>query len=222
MEQLDNLIYDTVSTLRSNKKQPNENAIYSLLSSKSESLSKDQLEERLNCRKTTHRKKFFLYRNQKSQFVLLYRNAHPTRTTDNPDNDWNNRKYLTFWLNSSSTRIGYYSNVNLQRFTNENNLVKEKIQNLAAEIDAVKMFSKEQLHLQKKSQKDESDEEEHSNENTEIVQLLRQKKRFFTWENASKNEIIKILSENLSIVNTNTCDTNAKPGEIYQTVKKSL
>ena len=87
MEQLDNLIYDTVSTLRSNKKQPNENAIYSLLSSKSESLSKDQLEERLNCRKTTHWKKFFLYRNQKSQFVLLYRNAHPTRTTDNPDND---------------------------------------------------------------------------------------------------------------------------------------
>ena len=58
--------------------------------------------------------------------------------------------------------------------------MKEKIQNLAAEIDAVKMFSKEQLHLQKKSQKDESDEEEHSNENTEIVQLLRQKKRFFT------------------------------------------
>ena len=58
--------------------------------------------------------------------------------------------------------------------------MKEKIQNLAAEIDAVKMFSKEQLHLPKKSQKDESDEEEHSNENTEIVQLLRQKKRFFT------------------------------------------
>ena len=49
MEQLDNLIYDTISTLRSNKKQPNENAIYSLISSKLESLSKDQLEERLNC-----------------------------------------------------------------------------------------------------------------------------------------------------------------------------
>ena len=36
MEQLDNLIYDTISTLRSNKKQPNENAIYSLISSKLE------------------------------------------------------------------------------------------------------------------------------------------------------------------------------------------
>ena len=30
MKQLDNLRYDTISTLRSNKKQPNENAIYSI------------------------------------------------------------------------------------------------------------------------------------------------------------------------------------------------
>ena len=49
MEQFDNLIYDTIITLRSNKKQPNENATYTLISSKLESLSKDKLEERLNC-----------------------------------------------------------------------------------------------------------------------------------------------------------------------------
>ena len=49
MDQLDNLIYDTIITLRSNKKQPNDNATYSLISSKLESLSKDKLEERLNC-----------------------------------------------------------------------------------------------------------------------------------------------------------------------------
>ena len=49
MEKLDNLIYDTISTLRSNKKQPNENAIYSLISSKLGSLSKYKLEERLIC-----------------------------------------------------------------------------------------------------------------------------------------------------------------------------
>ena len=41
MEQLDNL--------RSNKNHPNENVIYSVISYKLESLSKDQLEERLNC-----------------------------------------------------------------------------------------------------------------------------------------------------------------------------
>ena len=49
MEQLDNLIYDSIITLRSNKKQPNKNVTYSLISPKLESLSKDKLEERLNC-----------------------------------------------------------------------------------------------------------------------------------------------------------------------------
>ena len=49
MEQFDNLIYDTIIILRSNKKQLNENATYTLISSKLESLSKDKLEERLNC-----------------------------------------------------------------------------------------------------------------------------------------------------------------------------
>ena len=49
MEQLDNLIYDATSSLRSNKKQRNKNAIYYLISSNLESLSKEQLKERLNC-----------------------------------------------------------------------------------------------------------------------------------------------------------------------------
>ena len=64
MEQSDNLINDAISSLRSNKKQPNENARYSLASSKLEWLNKEQLEERLNClvkeeelRNTTQRKK---------------------------------------------------------------------------------------------------------------------------------------------------------------------
>ena len=45
MEQLDNLMYNIISTLTSNKKQRNKNVIYFLISSKLESLSKDQLEE---------------------------------------------------------------------------------------------------------------------------------------------------------------------------------
>ena len=79
---------------------------------------------------------------------------------------------------------------NLQRFANENALLKAQIQNLVAEIEAVKTFMKEQLFLLKKAQKDKSDEEEHSSENSEPVQRLRQQnaslltftstKRFFT------------------------------------------
>ena len=49
---------------------------------------------------------------------------------------------------------------NLQRFTNENALLKDQIQNLAAEIEAVKMLMKEQLFHLKKAQKDKSSEEE--------------------------------------------------------------
>ena len=100
-------------------------------------------------------------------------------------------------------------------------LLKEQIQNLAAEIEAVKTFMKEQLFLLKKTQKDKSDEEEHSSENSELVKLLRQQNASLLEENASKNEIDKkILSENLSIVNKNMCDTNSKPEEKYQTVKR--
>ena len=110
---------------------------------------------------------------------------------------------------------------NLHIFTNENALLKEQIQNLAAEIEAVKMFMKEQLFLLKKTQKDKSDEEEHSSENAELVKLLLQQNASLLEENASKNEIDKkILSENLSIVNKNMCDTNSKPEEKYQTVKR--
>ena len=32
-------------------------------------------------------KKPLLYRNKYCQFVLIYRNAHPTQTTDNHDTD---------------------------------------------------------------------------------------------------------------------------------------
>ena len=42
---------------------------------------------------------------------------------------------------------------NLQRFTNENALLKEQILDLAAEIKALKMFIKEQPSQLKKSQK---------------------------------------------------------------------
>ena len=48
---------------------------------------------------------------------------------------------------------------NLQRCTNENALLKDQVQDFAAEIEAVKMFTKEQLYLPKKAQKDESDED---------------------------------------------------------------
>ena len=45
---------------------------------------------------------------------------------------------------------------------------------------------KEKLHLLEKAQKDQSDEEDHSNKNAELVQLLHQQKASLLEENASK------------------------------------
>ena len=227
MEQLDNLIYDTISTLRSNKKQPNENAIYSLISSKLESLSKDQLEERLSYLVNEEKLKNKPH-NGKSSYYLETNRTNFLSSIETPI-QYGPLKTPTetagSTLPSKETPLSPESTTtpmlnNLQRFTNENALLKEQIQNLAAEIEAVKMFMKEQLFLLKKAQKGKSDEEGHSNENSELVKLLRQQNASLLNENASKNEIIKILSENLSIVNKNMCDINSKPEEKYQTVKR--
>ena len=213
MEQLDNLIYDTISTLRSIKKQPNENAIYSLISSKLELLSKDQLEEGLIClvneeklKNKPHKGKdsYYLERNRTILFSSIetpIQHGPPTNPTETAESTLPPDE-TPLPPESITTPMLY----NLQRFTNENALLKEQIQKLATKIEAVKMFMKEQLFLLEKVQKDKNEEEEHSSENLELVKLLRQQNASLLEENVSKNEIIKILSENLSIMNKNMCD----------------
>ena len=49
------------------------------------------------------------------------------------------------------------------------------------------------------------------------TQNLRHQNSSLLEENASKNKIIKILSENLRITNKNMCDTNSKPEEKLRT-----
>ena len=109
---------------------------------------------------------------------------------------------------------------NLQRFSNENALMKQQIRDLAAETEAANIFMEEQLQLLKKHQKLKRDDEKHSNGNAEFVQLLRQLNASLLEKNASKNELVKIPSENLSFVNKNVWDTNSKPEKIYETLKR--
>ena len=166
MEQLDNLIYDTISTLRSNKKQPNENAIYSLIS-KLESLSKDQLEERLNClvkeEKLKHKphngkNSYCLETNRTNLFSSIEKPIHQGSQTTPTETAESTLPCNEIPLPPESITTPMLNN--LQRFTNENALLKDQIQNLAAEIEAVKMLMKEQLFHLKKTQKDKSNEEE--------------------------------------------------------------
>ena len=197
MEQLDNLICDTISTLRSNKKQPNENAIYSLISSKLESHSKDQLKEQLNClvneeklKNKPHNGKnsYYLETNRANLFSFI--ETHIQHGASVTSTETSESTFPSEEISQPPESITTPMSNNLQRFTNENGLLKEQIQNLVAD-KAVKMFMKEQLCLLEKTQKDESDEEEQSSENSEPVQLLRRQNAFLLEENTSKNEIIK-------------------------------
>ena len=88
MEQLDNLIYDTISTLRSNKKQPNENAIYFLISSKLESLSKDQLEERLSYLANEEKLKNKPHNGKSSYYLETNRFLISSRSQDQRQSRW--------------------------------------------------------------------------------------------------------------------------------------
>ena len=143
-------MYDTISTLRSNNKQPKEDAIYSLISSKLESLSKDQLEERLNylvneekLKNKPHNGKssYYLETNRTNFFSYIetpIQHGPPTTPTETAEST----------LLSEETPLPPESITtamlnNLQRFINENALLKEQIQNVATEIEAVKIFMKE-------------------------------------------------------------------------------
>ena len=79
---------------------------------------------------------------------------------------------------------------------------------------------KEQLYLLKKFLKDKHVDEENSNENTELIYLLRQQNANLQEEKVSKNETLKILTENLRTANKNLYYENVKPKEIYEKVFK--
>ena len=168
MEQLYNSIFDAISTVRSNKKQPNENAIYSLISSKLEWLSKDQLEEQLN-RLVNEEKQKKHTRNGRNSYHMRAHRANLFSCIETPFQ----HESLTTPILTEITESTLPSDESslppesvttpmfnkLQRCTNENALLKEQIQDLAAETEAAKMCMKEQLYLLKKAQKDKSDED---------------------------------------------------------------
>ena len=71
------------------------------------------------------------------------------------------------------------------------------MQSLATEMEAMKLFIKEQFYLLKKSISEiNSNTDTTDNSITETTDLLRKHIEFLLQENASKNTIIKILAEN--------------------------
>ena len=105
-------------------------------------------------------------------------------TTDNPD--WNSRKYLAFWRNSSTTRIDYYW---------KNALLKEGIKNLAAETEEAETEEAET----EEAETEETEIEEAEIEEAEIEEAETEEVTFFIKEQPFLLKKIKVMKRNTAV-----------------------
>ena len=161
-----------------------------------ESLTTEQLEDqlrdlikanKLENKPHSRRKSYFIAENEKSTFpkeiyppyqVLFFLKKHPNRYTHTSE---------------------------FSKLKAEIDLIKKYIENLNAEIEAIKMFMKDQFRLLKNSNSEQNICE--SAENTKIIELLKQQNQNLIQENASKNTLIKILAAKHTFDNSNLKST---------------
>ena len=169
MEKLDNHIFEAITQLRSNKKQPNESAIMTYLSEELEELNidKKQLSERLKWLV-----KYKRLENKPRNGVNSYYNIRDgsqctepplaPKSLDKPTLDKCPDKELEVTINHDTENTIY--KLNLQ------------IQNITTELEAIKMFVKGQFYLIKKS-RDEIGHQSEPQRNKEFIELLQQQKK---------------------------------------------
>ena len=88
-----------------------------------------------------------------------------------------------------------------------------QVYDLTTEIEAIKMFTKEQFYVIKKSIADISNQSEQQN-NKEIIELLQEQNKLLIEENKSKTTIIEMLVES-----QNKLRNDQKSTEKFETVK---
>ena len=110
-------------------------------------------------------------------------------TTDNPD--WNSRKYLAFWRNSSTTRIDYYW---------KNALLKEGIKNLAAETEEAETEEAETEEAEnEEAEIEEAEIEEAEIEEAETEEAETEEVTFFIKEQPFLLKKIKVMKRNTAV-----------------------
>ena len=144
MEKLDNHIFEAITQLRSNKKQPNEIAIMTHLSEELEELNidKKQLTERLKWL-VEYKRLENKPRNGVNSYYNISNDSHFTepplapKSLDKPTLDKCPDKELEVTINHDT----------------ENTICKlnQQMQNITTELEAIKMFVKEQFYIIKKS-----------------------------------------------------------------------
>ena len=137
MEKLDSHIFEAITQLRSNKKQPNESTIITHLSEELVELNidKKRLKERLKWLVEYKR-----LENKPRNGVNSYYNISDDRQRTEPSLAPNSLDKPTHdKCPNKELEVNYIHKLNL------------KIQDITTELEAIKMFVKEQFHLIKKS-----------------------------------------------------------------------
>ena len=134
-----------------------------------------------------------------SLVVLLCVHTFPKKTSYPSD---------TIFLEETPVPSPVLANTHTSEFSElkaEVDLIKKYIENLNVEIEATKMFIKDQFCLLKNSYSEQNVCV--SAENTKVIELLQQQNQNLIQENASKNTIINILAEKHSFDNSDSKST---------------
>ena len=202
VEELEEQTFDTITSLRNSKKQPNEDTIYCTISKTktTKSLNKETLREALSKLVSSKKLKVKLHNGKNSYYIEndsfhedkskyqeiedgknLFTSDHETAL---PQDDIETPKRRTLVINDIGNNDEIYD-------------LHKYVQSLATEMEAMKLFIKEQFCLLKKSISEiNSNTDATDNSITETTHLLRKHIEFLLQENASKNTIIKILAKN--------------------------
>ena len=199
VEELEEQIFDTITSLRNSKKQPNEDTIYCTIS-KTKSLNKETLREALNKLVSSKKLKVKLHNGKNSYYIEndsfyedknkyqeiedvknLFTSDHETAL---PQDDIETPQRRTLVINDIGNNDEIYD-------------LHKYVQSLATEMEAMKLFIKEQFCLLKKSISEiNSNTDATDNSITETTDLLRKHIEFLLQENPFKNTAIKVLAEN--------------------------
>ena len=222
LEELEEQIFDTITSLRNSKKQPNEDTIYCTIS-KTKTLNKEILRQALNKLVSSKKMKVKLH-NGKNSYYIENNSFHEDKNkyqeiedvkdlfTSNhepalPQDDIETPKRRTLVINEIGNNDEIYD-------------LHKYVQSLATEMEAMKSFIKEQFCLLKKSISEiNSTTDVTDNSITEITDLLRKHIEFLLQENACKNTIIQILAENQQHA-SNTKEVVSS--ESFKTVKSNF
>ena len=177
MKKLDSYTSEAINQLRSSKKQLNENAIFDLLLEKLDeiAINKEQLTERLNYLveiKVLQNKP----RNGVNSFYII-----------NNESESSESPLIQFF--PDTPKIKDFSKTKLNDndkssdpAENNNYMCDNQVYDLTTEIEAIKMFIKEQFYVIKKSIADISNQLEQQN-NKEIIELLQEQNILLIEEN---------------------------------------